>query len=182
MKKLVSSIFIAAIIVSCNKTESVNNQEALAYPETRKDTVVDTYFGEKINDFYRWLEDDNSQETKEWVKVQNKVSFGYLETLPLRETFKKRIEKLSNYEKISAPFKRGDWYYFYKNSGLQNQSVLYRQKGLKGTPEEVLDPNKLSSDATTRLTVFSLSKNGRCACIGLSKGGSDWQVYGSKLS
>ena len=96
----------------------------------------------------------------------------------MRETFKKRIEQLSDYEKISAPFKRGDWFYFYKNSGLQNQSVLYRQKGLTGTPEEVLDPNKLSTDATTRLTVFSLSKNGRYACIGLSKGGSDWQIFG----
>ncbi len=150
----------------------------LLYPKTRQVAHEDVYHGVTVADPYRWLEDDNSQETKEWVKAQNKVSFGYLETLPLRETFKKRIEQLSNYEKISAPFKRGDWYYFYKNSGLQNQSVLYRQKGLNGTPEEVLDPNKLSSDATTRLTVFSLSKNGRYACIGLSKGGSDWQVYG----
>ncbi|MFM6937179.1 MAG: S9 family peptidase, partial [Aquirufa sp.] len=128
----------------------------LPYPKTRQVAHEDVYHGVTVADPYRWLEDDNSEETKEWVKAQNKVSFGYLETLPLRETFKKRIEQLSNYEKISAPFKRGDWYYFYKNSGLQNQSVLYRQKGLSGTAEEVLDPNKLSADATTRLTVFSL--------------------------
>ena len=150
----------------------------LVYPKTRQMEHTDIYHGVTVADPYRWLEDDNSAETKEWVKAQNKVSFDYLETLPLRETFKKRIEQLSDYEKISAPFKRGDWFYFYKNSGLQNQSVLYRQKGLTGTPVEVLDPNKLSTDATTRLTVFSLSKNGRYACIGLSKGGSDWQVFG----
>ncbi len=150
----------------------------LIYPKTRQMEQTDVYHGVSVADPYRWLEDDNSAETKDWVKAQNNVSFGYLETLPLRETFKKRIEQLSDYEKISAPFKRGDWFYFYKNSGLQNQSVLYRQQGLKGIPEEVLDPNKLSSDATTRLTVFSLSKNGRYACIGLSKGGSDWQVFG----
>lgn len=150
----------------------------LVYPKTRQVEHSDLYHGVTVSDPYRWLEDDNSAETKEWVKAQNQVSFGYLESLPLRETFKKRIEQLSDYEKISAPFKRGDWFYFYKNSGLQNQAVLYRQKGLTGTPEEVLDPNKLSTDATTRLTVFSLSKNGRYACIGLSKGGSDWQVYG----
>ena len=150
----------------------------LVYPKTRQMEHTDIYHGVTVADPYRWLEDDNSAETKEWVKAQNQVSFGYLETLPLRETFKKRIEQLSDYEKISAPFKRGDWFYFYKNSGLQNQSVLYRQKGLTGTPVEVLDPNKLSTDATTRLTVFSLSKNGRYACIGLSKGGSDWQVFG----
>ena len=128
----------------------------MKYPATKKIDHVDNYHGTQVADPYRWLEDDNSEETKEWVKAQNKVSFGYLENLPLRETFKKRIEQLSDYEKISAPFKRGDWFYFYKNSGLQNQSVLYRQNGLTGTPEEVLDPNKLSSDATTRLTVWFL--------------------------
>lgn len=149
----------------------------LPYPKTRKVDQVDQYHGVSMADPYRWLEDDNSADTKSWVKAQNEVSFGYLEKLPLRETFKKRIEVLSNYEKLSAPSRRGEWFYFYKNSGLQNQSVLYRQKGLNGTPEEVLDPNKLSSDATTRLTVFNLNKDGRYACIGLSKGGSDWQTY-----
>ena len=99
----------------------------LIYPKTRQMEQTDVYHGVSVADPYRWLEDDNSAETKDWVKAQNNVSFGYLETLPLRETFKKRIEQLSDYEKISAPFKRGDWFYFYKNSGLQNQSVLYRQ-------------------------------------------------------
>ena len=149
----------------------------LSYPQTRKVNQVDQYHGVSVSDPYRRLEDDNSADTKAWVKAQNEVSFGYLEKLPLRETFKKRIEVLTNYEKLSAPTRRGEWFYFYKNSGLQNQSVLYRQKGLTGTPEEVLDPNKLSADATTRLTVFSLNKDGRYACIGLSKGGSDWQTF-----
>jgi prolyl oligopeptidase len=156
---------------------SLHTMAQLSYPKTRKVDHVDQYHGVSVADPYRWLEDDNSADTKAWVKAQNEVSFGYLEKLPLRETFKKRIEVLSNYEKLSAPTRRGEWFYFYKNSGLQNQSVLYRQKGLNGTPEEVLDPNKLSSDATTRLTVFNLNKDGRYACIGLSKGGSDWQTY-----
>lgn len=156
---------------------SLHAMAQLSYPKTRKVDHVDQYHGVSVADPYRWLEDDNSAETKAWVKAQNEVSFGYLEKLPLRETFKKRIEVLSNYEKLSAPTRRGEWFYFYKNSGLQNQSVLYRQKGLNGPPEEVLDPNKLSSDATTRLTVFNLNKDGRYACIGLSKGGSDWQTY-----
>lgn len=156
---------------------SLHAMAQLSYPKTRKVDHLDQYHGFSVADPYRWLEDDNSADTKSWVKAQNEVSFGYLEKLPLRETFKKRIEVLSNYEKLSAPTRRGEWFYFYKNSGLQNQSVLYRQKGLTGTPEEVLDPNKLSSDATTRLSVFSLNKEGRYACIGLSKGGSDWQTY-----
>jgi prolyl oligopeptidase len=156
---------------------SLQAMAQLTYPKTRKVDQIDQYHGISVSDPYRWLEDDNSADTKAWVKAQNEVSFGYLEKLPLRETFKKRIEVLSNYEKLSAPTRRGEWFYFYKNSGLQNQSVLYRQKGLTGTPVEVLDPNKLSSDATTRLSVFSLNKDGRYACIGLSKGGSDWQTY-----
>lgn len=156
---------------------SLHAMAQLTYPKTRKVDQIDMYHGVSVVDPYRWLEDDNSAETKAWVKAQNEVSFGYLEKLPLRETFKKRIEVLTDYEKLSAPTRRGEWFYFYKNSGLQNQSVLYRQKGLTGSPEEVLDPNKLSADATTRLTVFSLNKDGRYACIGLSKGGSDWQTY-----
>lgn len=169
MKTRIFSLFLVGA--------SLHAMAQLPYPKTRQVDQVDQYHGVSVADPYRWLEDDNSADTKSWVKAQNEVSFGYLEKLPLRETFKKRIEVLSNYEKLSAPTRRGEWFYFYKNSGLQNQSVLYRQKSLNGTPEEVLDPNKLSSDATTRLTVFNLNKDGRYACIGLSKGGSDWQTY-----
>ena len=149
----------------------------MKYPVTKKIDHVDNYHGTQVADPYRWLEDDNSEETKAWVKAQNEVSFGYLKQIPLREEFKNRIEALSNYEKISAPSRKGEWYYFYKNSGLQNQSVLYRVKGLHGKPEQVIDPNTLSKDGTTRLTVFSLNKTGKYACVGLSLSGSDWQTY-----
>lgn len=147
----------------------------LNYPTTRTVEQKDNYHGTTVADPYRWLEDDRSAETAEWVKQQNRVTFGYLEKIPYREALKKRLEKIYNYAKYSAPSRKGEWYYFYKNDGLQNQSVLYRQKGLNGTPEVVLDPNKLSSDATTRLAQFQLSKDGRYAAYALSKGGSDWQ-------
>jgi prolyl oligopeptidase len=156
---------------------SLSTMAQLSYPKTRSTPHVDQYHGQVVADPYRWLEDDNSEETKAWVKEQNKVSFAYLEKLPLRDAFKKRIEEVSNYEKFTAPSKKGEWFYFYKNSGLQNQNVLYRQKGLKGKPELVMDPNTLSTDATTRLTNFTLSKDGKYACWGISKSGSDWQTY-----
>jgi prolyl oligopeptidase len=164
-------LIAAMMLVSASVLAQMN------YPATKKIDHVDTYHGTQVADPYRWLEDDNSEETKAWVKAQNEVSFGYLNQIPLREEFKKRIEALSNYEKISAPSRKGEWYYFYKNSGLQNQSVLYRQKGLNGKPEQVIDPNTLSKDGTTRLTVFSLNKTGKYACVGLSLSGSDWQTY-----
>ncbi|MBO0938087.1 S9 family peptidase [Fibrella sp. HMF5335] len=149
----------------------------LTYPTTRKSDHVDTYHGTQIADPYRWLEDDRSAETAEWVKAENKVTFDYLAQIPYRKQLQDRIEKVFNYPKYSAPSRKGDWFYFSKNDGLQNQSVLYRQKGLDGTPELVIDPNKLSTDGTTRMTAFALSKNGDYAVVGTSKGGSDWYDY-----
>ena len=149
----------------------------LQYPVTKKVDTVDTYFGNKVADPYRWLEYDKSAATKEWVTAQNVVTQNYLAAISYRKNFQQAIEKVFNYPKYSAPFRKGDWFYFYKNDGLQNQSVLYRQKGLTGTVEEVLDANKLSPDGTTRLQLFSLSKDGNYAAVGLSKGGSDWQTY-----
>lgn len=174
MKKLVSSIFIAAIIVSCNKTESVNNQETLTYPETRKDTVVDTYFGEKINDFYRWLEDDRSDETAAWVKAQNEVTFAYLDKIPFRDQLNKQLTEKWNYEKIGAPFTEGDYTYYFKNDGLQNQSVLYR-KDKSGKEEVFLDPNTFSKDGTTSLADISFTEDGSLVAYAISEGGSDWR-------
>ena len=149
----------------------------LQYPLTKKVDTVDTYFGTKVADPYRWLEDDKSEETKKWVVAQNAVTHSYLDKIPYRKQFQEAIEKVYNYPKYSAPFRKGEWYYFYKNDGLQNQSVLYRQKGLEAPVELVIDPNKLSPDGTTRLQLFSLSKDGNYAVIGLSKGGSDWESY-----
>jgi prolyl oligopeptidase len=151
--------------------------QSITYPTTRKVDHVDTYHGTQVADPYRWLEDDRSAETAAWVKAQNEVTFGYLDQIPFKKKIFNDLEKAYNYPKYSAPTKKGDYFYFYKNDGLQNQSVLYRQKGLNGTPEVVLDPNKLSEDGTTRLTVFSLSKDGAYAVTGFSQGGSDWQEY-----
>ncbi|WP_461140306.1 prolyl oligopeptidase family serine peptidase [Spirosoma pomorum] len=151
--------------------------EPLTYPKARKTDQVDTYHGTKVADPYRWLEDDRSAETAGWVTAENKVTFGYLDKIPYRKQLQQRLEEVYNYPKYSAPFRRGEWFYFYKNDGLQNQAVLYRQKELDGKPEVVIDPNKLSTDGTTRLGAFSLSKDGKHAVVGLSKGGSDWQEY-----
>ncbi len=156
---------------------SLYSMGQLKYPESRKDQQVDQYFGTSVPDPYRWLEDDKSAETKEWVTNQNEVTFGYLDKIPYRKQWFKELEALNNYPKFSSPFRNHDYYYFYKNDGLQNQSVLYRQRGLKGEPELVLDPNKFSAEGTTSLAVFSLSKNGKYAVVGKSAGGSDWRTY-----
>jgi prolyl oligopeptidase len=148
----------------------------IAYPVTRKTETEDTYFGTKVSDPYRWLEDDRSAETGEWVKAQNKVTFDYLDKIPYRKNWLTRLEELNNYPKYSTPSRKNEYYYFSKNDGLQNQSVLYRQKGLNGTPELVLDPNKFSADGTTSLAAFALSKDGRYAVVGTSEGGSDWRT------
>ena len=149
--------------------------QALDYPQTRKSDQVDDYHGTKVADPYRWLEDDNSAETAKWVEAENKVTFAYLEKVPYRDAVKKRLEQLYNYPKYSAPFRKGDYLFFSKNDGLQNQSVLYAQKGLAGAPEVLLDPNKLSADGTTRLGIFEVSRDGKYGAYGVSVGGSDWQ-------
>jgi len=149
----------------------------LKYPSVKKVTQTDDYFGTKVDDPYRWLEDDKSEETGNWVAAENAVTQSYLDQIPYRAQFKDAIERVFNYPKYSAPFRKGLWFYFYKNDGLQNQNVLYRQKGLNGKAEKVIDPNILSPDGTTRLQLFSLNKDGRYAVVGLSKGGSDWQTF-----
>jgi prolyl oligopeptidase len=148
-------------------------QATMTYPETKKEDVKDTYFGTTVADPYRWLEDDRSEATKAWVTAQNKVSQQYFAQIPFRGAIKDRLTKLMNYEKYSQPFKEGGYTYFYKNSGLQNQSVLYRQK--EGAEAEVfLDPNTFSKDATTSLAGTSFSKDGSLLAYQLSEGGSDW--------
>ncbi len=165
------------ILISLLSITMLTTTAQLQYPTTKQVSQTDTYFGTTVADPYRWLEDDKSQETKDWVIAQNKVTFDYLNKITCRAKFKTAIEKVFNYAKYSAPFRNGDYYYFYKNDGLQNQSVLYRQKGLTGTVELVIDPNLLSPDGTTRLIAFNLNKNGTYAVVGLSEGGSDWQTY-----
>ncbi|WP_390622383.1 prolyl oligopeptidase family serine peptidase [Mucilaginibacter robiniae] len=149
------------------------NIKPAPYPQTKKGNVTDTYFDTTVPDPYRWLEDDQAADTKAWVVEENKVTQGYLSQIPYREAIRKRLETLWNYEKYSAPFKRGSYTYFYKNDGLQSQSVLYRQlEG--GLPEIFLDPNKFSKEGTTSLSQIAFTKDGSLAAYQLSEGGSDW--------
>ena len=164
-----------AVATSITSFSQNQKMETLTYPETKKTATVDTYFGTEVSDPYRWLEDDKSEETAAWVKEENKVTFDYLSKIPFRNKIKERMEKLWNYEKISAPFKEGDYTYFYKNNGLQNQSVLYRTDK-SGKEELFLDPNTFSKDATTSLDGVSFSKDGSKVAYSISKAGSDWRT------
>lgn len=152
-------------------------QAQLKYPGTKKVDTSTDYHGTRVADPYRWLEDDWSAETKEWVIKQNKVTTGYFDNIPYRADWLKRLEEINNYPKYSSPSRKNEYFYFSKNDGLQNQSLLYRQKGLAGKPELVLDPNKFSAEGTTSLATFSLSKDGRYAVVGKSTGGSDWRSF-----
>lgn len=173
MKKIAFLILTLTLLISCKNVKK-EQQMALTYPETKKVDTADVYFGTEVKDPYRWLEDDRSAETEAWVKAENTVTFDYLNKIPYRDTIKARLEKLWNYEKFSAPFKEGDYTYFYKNDGLQNQYVVYRQKGDE-EPEVFLDPNTFSKDGTTSLGSLSFSKNGKMAAYSISEGGSDWR-------
>ena len=177
MKRILLPVFIISTLISCKKNTSteISNMKVINYPETKKVDTIDTYFGEDIKDPYRWLEDDRSAETENWVKAQNEVAFGYLDSIPFRDQLKNRLSKLWNFEKYSAPFKEGDYTYFYKNDGLQNQYVIYRYKNEEDVPEVFLNPNTFSDDGTTSLGDLSFSKNGKLAAYSISEGGSDWR-------
>jgi prolyl oligopeptidase len=170
MKKQILIITVMSTLISCNGP--VKNK--IVYPETKKDSVVDSYFGTSVPDPYRWLEDDRSEETANWVKEENKVTFGYLEAIPYRQEIKSRLEKMWNYEKYTSPQREGAYMYFSRNNGLQNQFVIYRQKG-EGEPEVFLDPNKFSADGTTSLGEMEFSKDGSRVAYSISEGGSDWR-------
>jgi len=167
----------AALITAALAANQTVPTNSLVYPTTRKSDQVDVYHGIKVPDPYRWLEDDNSPETAAWVAAQNQVTFPYLEKIPFRAALLDRVLKQNDYEKYSAPAQKGPYVFFSKNSGLQNQSVLYIQKGFDGTPDVLIDPNSWSEDGTTRLTVFATSKDAKYAIYGVSRSGSDWQDY-----
>ena len=170
------SLFSVALLllVACNQNPNNTNDEKMNYPQTRMDNTVDTYFGTQVADPYRWLEDDRSAETAQWVKAQNEFTFGYLSKIPYRQAIKEKLEKLWNYEKLSAPFTEGDYTYYYKNDGLQNQSVLYR-KDKEGKEEIFLNPNTFSKDGTTSLGDVAFSEDGSLVAYLISEGGSDWR-------
>lgn len=171
-KKLILFPLIGTFIIGCNPKEEMKT--ALTYPETEMRNDADTIFDKVIPDPYRWLEDDMSEETAEWVKNQNKVTFDYLNAIPYRNALKERLSALWNYEKVSAPTKKGDFVYFYKNDGLQNQYVVYR-KDSTGNEELFLDPNTFSEDGTTSLGSLSFTDDGTIAAYAISEGGSDWR-------
>lgn len=155
-------------------TTATLHSEALTYPSTRKENVVDSHHGVKIADPFRWLEDDNSEETKAWVKAQNALTFAYLEKLPRREEIKTRLKKLWNYERVGQPFERGGRWFFTHNSGLQNQAVLMTASSLEGEARVLLDPNAMSKDGTTSLSDYEPSEDGKLIAYGISEAGSDW--------
>ena len=161
------------LMSSCTtKNEKIN------YPETRKTDTIDVYFGTQVADPYRWLEDDNSEETAAWVKAQNDVTNAYLAKIPFRDQVRERLTSMWNYPRYGVPFKKGGKYFFFKNDGIQNQSVLYIQDSLQAEPRVFLDPNKLSEDGTTALGTYSVSKDGKYFAYAISKAGSDWnEIY-----
>ena len=173
MRKPTLLLAVVLTAMACNTTTK-SEPITVNYPETRQGETTDTYFGTEVQDPYRWLEDDRSEETEAWVKEQNAVTFGYLDQIPFREDLKNRLEKLWNFEKLSTPFKEGDYTYFYKNDGLQDQYVVYRQKEGE-EPEVFLDPNTFSEDGTTSLAGLSFTKDGSMAAYSISEGGSDWR-------
>lgn len=177
MNVLKGTFFISLTLFNYSSQAQIMQSNKPTYPITRQDpSVIDDYHGTKVADPYRWLEDDNSSETKDWVKRQNEVTYAYLDKIPNRQAAKTRIEKLWNYEKFGSPFKKGDKYYFYKNDGLQNQFVLYVQNDLNAPPSVVIDPNTLSKDGTVALGAISFNKAGDKMAYQLSKAGSDWQT------
>jgi prolyl oligopeptidase len=171
-KSLSLLVCLAGLLASCN-----SQKESLVsvYPKTAKVDTVDTYHGVAVNDPYRWLENDTTKETSDWVSAQNEVTFSYLNSIKYKDRIQKRLEEVYDYERLSAPFEEGGYFYFYKNDGLQNHSVLYRKKGIDGTPEVFLDPNGFSKDGTTGLAGLSFTKDGSLATYMISEGGSDWR-------
>ncbi|MCX6251886.1 MAG: prolyl oligopeptidase family serine peptidase [Bacteroidetes bacterium] len=174
MKKLYILAVISALffVISCKQSYTVK------YPVTRKVDTVNTYFGVKIHDPYRWLENDTSKETANWIQAQNSVTFDYLSKIPFREKIREQLTKIWNYPKLRVPFHEGPYYFFFKNDGLQNQYVLYFRKGLQGEPNILLDPNKLSTDGTIALSSVKVSHDGKFLAYSISHSGSDWnEVY-----
>ncbi len=185
MRNLLLSILLSLVTTQYVFPQSSSVQSP--YPHTKKESQSDNYFGTQVADPYRWLEDDNSEETKEWVKTQNVVTFDYLSKIPYREQIRKRITELYNYPRSSAPYRQGDYYFFTKNDGLQPQSIYYTQKGLSATPLIFIDPNKMNEAGTTAINLVGFSNDRRHVAYSMANAGSDWQtiyvkeIAGNKL-
>ena len=174
MRKLIKLLCVLSVFVISSCT-TPDQKTAGKYPETKKIDTVDVYFGAQVPDPYRWLENDTAKSTADWVTAQNEVTFGYLKNISFRDAVRKRLGEVQNYERVSAPYKEGAYYYYSKNSGLQNHNVQYRRKGENGTEELFLDPNSFSVDGTTGLAGMFFSNDGSLLTILIQEGGSDWR-------
>lgn len=171
-------LFLTIILMMTTSCLQKNEQCQIKYPDTKKTDSVDVYFGHQVADPYRWLEDDNSTETAQWVAEENKITNDYLATIPFREQLRSRLTEIWNYPKYGVPFKKGDHYFFFKNDGIQNQSILYLQSSPDGESSVLLDPNKLSEDGTVALASMGISKDGKYLGYSVARGGSDWnEIY-----
>ncbi len=178
---ILSSAILFLTLSSCTtepRTEAVDYHTIpVTYPQTVKQDVIDNYHGVEVLDAYRWLEVDTATRVEAWVEEQNEVTFGYLEQIPFRKAIEERYTELYNYPKVSSPFKAGDYYFFYKNDGLQNQPVIYIQKGLDGEPEVFLDPNEMSEEGTTAVNIVGISDDDRYVTLSIADAGSDWRRF-----
>ncbi len=173
-KQIVLSLFAVSLFACKPEKQAAEKITLMKYPNTKKDSTTDNYFGNKIADPYRWLENDTSAETKAWVNAENKITQNYLEQIPYRADIKKRLTDLWNYPKESAPFKVGEYYFFTKNDGLQNQSIWFIKKGLNGAEEVFLDPNKLTADGTAAVSLLGFSHDKKYLAYSVAQAGSDW--------
>ena len=175
---LIFSSFATLLSLTALAADNGKTQDTrIVYPNAKRGNVVDDYFGTKVADPYRWLEDENSPATREWITEENKLTFGYLEKIPARDQIRDRMMKLTNYERYGIPSRHGDRYFYYKNDGLQNQSVLYWTESLTGTPKVLLDPNTMSKDGTVAINGLSYTDDGKLVAYGTSAAGSDWQEW-----
>ena len=173
VRSLAGGLFLTGMFTSAVPAPA----QTLQYPAARKSDVVDDYHGTRVADPYRWLEDPDSRESRAWIEAQNRLTAAYLAEIPARATIRERLTKLWNYPKYGAPFRKAGRYFFLKNDGLQNQSVLYKQASLEATPETLLDPNMLSEDGTVALSTLAVSDNGRLLAYGTAASGSDWEEF-----
>lgn len=175
MKLRTITLSVLLLAISAHAQDDMNHR--FKYPDAKKSDQVDTYHGAKVADPYRWLENPDSEESRKWIEEENKLTFDFLSKIPERESIKARLTKLWNYEKYSTPFKEGEQYFYFKNNGLQNQSVLYTMKSLTDTPRVLLDPNTFSKDGTVALAGLSISDDGKLLAYGISASGSDWNEW-----
>src|SRR6202171_3222064 len=183
---VLSALWLAVVVAAveilprthAQTTKSMQKMiKTMTYPPARKSDQTDDYHGVKVSDPYRWLEDLDSEETRTWVEAENKLAFGYLREIPATEKIKERLTKLWNYERFGVPFKEGSRYFYTRNTGLQNQAVLYSVASLADEAKLLLDPNTLSSDGTVALSGLSISHDGKLMAYSLSASGSDWQEW-----